>query len=327
MTVTYRRAVEETGDLGSGGGSGGKRNRQPCLSCDTRYDVRIEPREAVVIRVSGRTCRECNPHWRPPPDAPGGRRRIAIEPTRPSGGTPRIETLSENVEDRSGAYLPECPINEPQREEKTEVTERANNAWREAVAPVAAMILAEEERHAVERAWQPEHCEVLEAVAEALDNVWTTAVPLADETTIALRVVDLPAVAAALIVDVADRSTATAREPVALTGELLRFGIVICADSGNAVTCGRLRHELEAVLDVPDEGMVRLLGTGFAGALTASTSELTIHDLLGDLDPHPEPVRVVEEPPAEVRLGPIGRSRVVTASAVDGPSSTATFGF
>jgi hypothetical protein len=262
-------------------------------------------------------------------------------PTQPSGDAPRIETLSENLEDKSATYLAERIISTPQREEQTETTKeptraeqteiaaRTNRAWRDAVAPILSTVLIGADRRAVEQAWQPEHCEALEAVAEALDAVWATAVPMADETTVALRVVGLPAVNAALVVDVADRSTATAREPIALTGELLRFtGVVVCAGTHNAVTCGRLRHELEGVPEVPDEGLVRLLETGFARALTASMSEMTIEDFLGEPGAPPERVRVEAEvgPMPEVPTGPIRESLVATAPPVDGPSSPAIFG-
>ncbi|MFG3299374.1 hypothetical protein ACGFZT_11310 [Micromonospora chersina] len=325
MTVTYRRAADRTG--GSGGGSPNAQfGLDPCPSCDTRYDVRVDPREAVVIRVSGRTCRECNPHWRPP-ETSGGRRRVTIVPTQPSGGPLRIETVSENVQDKSATCLPARVADAPHRDEETEASERTNAAWQRTVGPIVSTVLTEADRDAVERAWRPEHCETLEAVAEALDEAWATAVPMADETTVALRVAGLPAVTAGLVATVAARWTG--REPIALTGELLRFtGAAICAETRNAVTCGRLRHELGTVTDVPDEGMVGLLETGFARALTATTSGITVGDLLGRLDAQPERVRVQDgvEEVAEAPAGPIGLSLAATAGVVDGPSSTAIFG-
>ncbi|MEU5530804.1 hypothetical protein ABZ744_28105 [Micromonospora chersina] len=326
MTVTYRRAADRTGGSGAGGSPNVEFDLDPCPSCDTRYDVRVDPREAVVVRVSGRTCRECNPHWRPP-ETPGGRRRVTIVPTQPSGGTLRIETLCEDVQDRSASHLPERVPAAPHREVETEVSQRADAAWQRAVAPIMSTVLAEADRDAVERAWRPEHCETLEAVAEALDEVWTTVAPTADETTVALRVVGLPAVTAGLVATVAARWTG--REPIALTGELLRFtGVAICAGTRNAVTCGRLRHELETVTDVPDDGMVGLLETGFARALTATMSGITVGEFLGDLDTQPERVRIQDdvESVAEAPAGPIARSRTVTAEVLDGPSSTAIFG-
>jgi hypothetical protein len=344
MTVTYRRAADERGGPGGGGSGGfvggwrpGRAGGGPsagldsatCRSCDTRYDVRIEPREAVVIRVSGRTCRQCNPHWRPPPEAASGRRRVAIVPTGPSDGALRIETLSENVADKSAIYLPERIVSARHRLEWSEVTEQINVAWRKAVAPILSGVLAEADRHAVAQAWRPEHCEALEAIAEALDDVWATAVSMADETTVAIRVVGLPAVTAALIVDVVDRATVTAREPITLTGELLRFtGVAICADTLNAVTCGRLRRELEAVPEVPDAAVMLRLETRFARALTASPSEITIHEFLNG--PAAQPERVGVEPEyeslPEAPRGPIGASIAATAPAVDAPTQTAIFG-
>ncbi|MFG3329247.1 hypothetical protein [Micromonospora chersina] len=248
-------------------------------------------------------------------------------PTQPSGGPLRIETVSENVQDKSATCLPARVADAPHRDEETEASERTNAAWQRTVGPIVSTVLTEADRDAVERAWRPEHCETLEAVAEALDEAWATAVPMADETTVALRVAGLPAVTAGLVATVAARWTG--REPIALTGELLRFtGAAICAETRNAVTCGRLRHELGTVTDVPDEGMVGLLETGFARALTATTSGITVGDLLGRLDAQPERVRVQDgvEEVAEAPAGPIGLSLAATAGVVDGPSSTAIFG-
>jgi hypothetical protein len=253
-------------------------------------------------------------------------------PTRPTGGPQKlakIETLSENLIDKSAVYLPERVIRAPHRKPQTQGSERVNAAWREAVKPILTTVLAEPDLRAVERVWRPEHCEALEAVAEALDQVWATAVPAADETTLVLRVAGLPSVTAALVADVADRSAATAREPVPLTGELLRFtGVAICAGTHNAVTCGRLRHELEGVPEVPDEGMVRLLGTGYARALTASTAEMTIHDFLDGLGAQPDRVRIAEppEPVPDAPIGPIGQSRAAVAGVGDAPPQAVTFG-
>ncbi|GHJ54088.1 hypothetical protein Nm8I071_33950 [Nonomuraea sp. TT08I-71] len=326
MTVTYRRAADRTGGSGAGGSPNVEFDLDPCPSCDTRYSVQVDPREAVVIRVSGRTCRECNPHWRPT-ETPGGRRRVTVVPTQPSGGTLRIETLCEDVQDKAARHLPERVPAAPHRGEATEVSERVNAAWQGAVAPIVPTVLAEADRDAVERAWRPEHCEALEAVAEALDEVWTTVAPMADETTVALRVVGLPTVTAGLVATVAARWSG--REPIALTGELLRFtGVAICAGTRNAVACGRLRHEVETVTDVPDDGMIGLLETGFVRALTATTSGITVGEFLRGPDTQPERVRIQDdvEPVAETPAGPIGRSRIVTAEVLDGPSSTAIFG-
>ncbi|MFG2109937.1 hypothetical protein [Micromonospora chersina] len=326
MTVTYRRAADRTGGSAAGGSPNAEFDLDPCPSCDTSYDVRVDPREAVVIRVRGRTCRECNPHWRPG-ETSGGRRRVTIVPTWPSGDPLHIETVSENVQDKSASHLPDRVAGAPHREEETEVSERANTAWQRAMAPIVSTLLTEADRDAVEHSWRPEHCEALEAVAEAFDDVWATAVPTADETTVALRVVGLPAVTAGLVATVAARWTG--HEPIALTGELLRFtGVAICAETRNAVTCGRLRQELETVTDVPDEGMVRLLETGIARALTATTSGITVGQFLSRPDAQPERVRIQDdvESVAEAPAGPIGRSRTATAGVIDGPSSTAIFG-
>ena len=344
MTVTYRHAADETGSVKGSGGPftrdwrPGRADRNgfrttpqpgPCPSCDTRFDVLIDTREAVIIRVRGRTCQVCNPHRREPPGAAGGRLRIGIMPTRPSDGPLRIETISENVEDKSASYLPEHVASTPHWEQPTEVNERTNVAWRNAVVPIVSTIFDMADLRTLEHAWQPDHCEALEAVAAALDNVWTIAVPTADETVIALRVVGLPDLVAALVVNVADRSAATAREPIALTGELLRFtGISFCAATQHAVTCGQLRHEFDTVPEVADEGLVQLLDTGFTRALTASTSAITISDLLGVLHPEPDRIRVefeIEEP-GKAPIGPIEQSRVVTAGSLDGPSTAAIFG-
>ena len=248
-------------------------------------------------------------------------------PTHPSGGAPRIETLIENVADKSASYLPGRIVKTPHREEETPVTARINVAWREATAPIVSTVLGEEDWHAVEHVWQPEHCESLEAVATALDDVWASAVPMAEVTTVVLRVVGLAALVAALVVEVVERSVKTAYEPIPLTGELLRLtGIAICGGTENAVTCGRLRQELEAVTEVPDQRMVRLLEGGLRRALTATTSDITINDFLRRLDTPRVQMPDEVEPPMEEPTGPIGRSRVATAKAVDGPSRVAAFG-
>src|SRR2546425_984312 len=122
MTVTYRRVAMET--VGRGGGAGGGWDRaggggrgrgewpnpEPvrclCHACDTHFEVRVVRQEGVVFGVRGRTCQSCNPHRRPPPDPPRGGRLVTVVPTHPSGGSPCIETLSEDVVDKSALYFP-----------------------------------------------------------------------------------------------------------------------------------------------------------------------------------------------------------------------------
>lgn len=285
----------------------------------------------MVFHVRGQTCRDCNPH-RPAVVAPArGTRRVTIVPTHPSGAQPRIETLSEDLSDKSAAYLPERIIGTAHHEPPTEATERTNLAWREAVEPIATAVFGETDWQVVERLWQPRHGEALEAVAEAFDEVWTSVVPMADESTVILRVAGLDPIAAGLALHVTERSAKTDREPIPLTGEVIRYIAVICdAGTEHAVMSGWLRYELEGVPEVPDKGVVRLLGTELPKALTATPSELsldlTIDTFLPGLHRQYERVTIEAEPPIETPGGPIKLTQSVTAGAFDGPSSAATFG-
>ena len=74
--------------------------------------------------------------------------------------------------------------------------------------------------------------------------------------------------------------------------------------------------------------MVQGLETAFARALPASSSAVTIAEFLDGVEAQRERVRVgVEaETPQRPPDGPIGRSRVATLGALDGPSGPAVFG-
>jgi hypothetical protein len=326
VTVTHRRRVEKKNDPANDGRS--SRDRL-CRSCDTSFDVRIEAPGTVVFDVRGGTCQDCNPHRHPPPDQPSGDRLVTIIPIWPSGGPPRVETLSEDVGDMSAEYRPERIVQTPRREAMTDTdtdpTKLINSAWREAVEPIVSAGLGEEDWRAIDAVWQAELCEWVEAIAAALDDVWESTVPMVKSTRVVLNLPALPAAVATLIVKVVQRSVVTVRTPAPMTGAQLRsVGIACCAGTGRALTCGRLHRELETISENPDPGVLRVIAERLDRPST--TIEVSIADYLQRLATRPHrPVDRIESPVDE-RAGPLKRSRTVTARVIDGPKNTAIFG-
>jgi hypothetical protein len=91
--------------------------------------------------------------------------------------------------------------------------------------------------HAVRPAWRGEYCDILTAVAEALDQIWAT---IRGGTSLTCRVVvrlqGLPEIVRVLVAEVTARSTAVCdRSPLpALADHLRQAGVVTCA----ATHCG-----------------------------------------------------------------------------------------
>lgn len=337
MTVTYRRPAETIGEGGRGGGpakersgsanDGGSSRARLCRSCGTSFDVRIEAPETAVFDVRGGTCVDCNPYRRPAPDPPCVDRLVTIIPIRPSGGPSRVETLSEDVGDTSAMYHAEHIVQTPRREATTETTKRINAAWRRAVEPIVSAGLGEEDWRAIDRVWQAELCEWVEAVAAALDDVWASTVPMAESTRVVLHLPGLPAVVAALLLRVAQRSLTTVHEPVAMTGSRLRSaGIACCAATGRALTCGRLRHEIETVSENPDPGVLRVISERLDRALVPVTPEFGVADHLQRLAARPHRPTVRTESSVGSSACPMGSSLAAIARSTEVPQRVAIFG-
>jgi hypothetical protein len=159
-------------------------------------------------------------------------------------------------------------------------------------------VLNDEDWRIATESWQPRNCEVLAAVADALDEVWRSVVPEGSETEIVLRIVGFTPTVAAFIVVTVERTIRNGQEPAAEIGAVLRYtGIAVCTVADNVAACrlfrGELRltrGELRPLLDRLEEHWSR--------AITATSSEMTLADLFRGVDTERERVRV-SDPDAE----------------------------
>ncbi|WP_412741893.1 hypothetical protein [Krasilnikovia sp. MM14-A1004] len=311
----------------------------------------MEEREAVVVRVAGATCARCNRHHRDA-EHTAHRSRVTLMVTRPDGERPRVESLRENVRDKSASYLEPRVIAAPR--ETVESPDRFDATWRAAVQESFSEVLDAEDEGILRETMGPEQCEVLDALAAALDEVWRTVAPESEETEVVLRIVGIEPALGALVAIVVERVVSRGREPGALIGETLRFtGIAICTTTENTMLCRCVRVETELTPGGAPEVM-RQVQARFA-EITAVSTDMTIGDLLETPGRHPERVGVARTEPGPEhvedadagtergtgggtgggggggggggrRVGAVTASLDVVGGSLDGPSSTATFG-
>jgi hypothetical protein len=324
--------------------------------------VHIEDREAAVIRVAGRSCARCNEQYQ----AAGHttkRSRVTMMMAQRDGERARIESLHENVQDKSASYLEPTFVAAPRARVSSEKSRRADEVWRERVSPVVGDVLAEPDRQLLEESWQPESCEVLDAVAEALGDVWRVIVPGSMETEVVLRIVGYSPAVAALIVITVERTVLGGSGPGGGPGEMLRFtGIAICAITGNISACHCVRVQMKLTGADARQVLARLTGD-WVPALTATDEAPTVSRLFEGLDtvragvrvplPVPDDTGTVPAQPEAglipadldpvadmtpdgsaagpgsgrgVSGGAVSHSIISTQRGLDGPSSTTTFG-
>jgi hypothetical protein len=308
MTVTYRRAPQPDPGGGSGGGGGGGHRKPVRFSgtcsrpgCGTGCAVTVEPGDAIVIKVQGRTCKECNPARRPVPGAGRPPRLITIQHVVPSGRSPRVLTLDVDRTDKTGEYRPQR-IYATTPSPAGRKPEPADAVWREAIASSLEDQLGTADWHATARAWEARNCTSLHAAAEALDDVWRSRVPLAADTTIVFRLTGFSPVVGAVVTEFLTRTLASGvGRTLAEMGDLFReWGALICAAAGMATRCVALQQEIGSGVAAPATRVLRRYADMLA----------TVPALDGDLrDAIPSVAAALARPVVEIPPPPPERQR------------------
>jgi hypothetical protein len=214
--------------------------------------------------------------------------------------------------------------------------EAVNAAWRDSTAPSMSERFGADNWAVVAEAWQPEHCAAVEALATVVDEVWASVVPATD-TQIVIRLVGLPLVVAALVSEVIVWSSLRTSIPLinlrplapepaqtpALVGELMRaLGSAVCAGTGQASRCGRIRRELRGIPAQPDEEMLDRLGV--TRILAGHSSVASFAELIGA--PRGPEKRPVAHASPDASAGTLAQSRAFIAASDEAPTTPLYFG-
>ncbi|GIJ47940.1 hypothetical protein Val02_48260 [Virgisporangium aliadipatigenens] len=247
MTVTYRKIAAEGRTNGSGGSGATGSHARTCAECGTRYAVVVRPATTIRFEVSGPTCDTCRrrgsgPATSPRPgntEAPPESRLFKVWWAGENTGGPRLEARHVTPE-TSTSIIPDHRAADPAPVEVTDAATLTGVDWVSTMADVARTVLGELAWEVLASVWLGGYCEVLAALADVLDLIWSTHAAEADATDrVVVRLTGLPPVPAALIGDLATRSfLAHDRPPLPCAAEDLRaVGMLVCAGTGHAPDC------------------------------------------------------------------------------------------
>lgn len=265
MAVTYsRRFAGDGSGTGAGGGSDGAVFRGRCWGCRTHYTLDVTY-SRIRIDVAGPTCHECDPpvfnmaeEPRSMPSLVGERpeRVVKVWLASRNEGVPGVEVrdipadgeVAKRVECRSAVRA------ELSRQEQEETQSAGQQtAW----AGVVEAKLGIGTWQVVQPAWQAEHCDILAALAEALDQVWgTIRVGGSSAYQVVIRLRGLPEILNVLVAEVVARSAATPPDQLrpSIADHLRQVGVAVCAGTG-CRACASLGATLDrpGIRPVPEE--------------------------------------------------------------------------
>jgi hypothetical protein len=234
----------------------------------------------IQIAVTGPTCRQCDPgafdqagepSARPPEDAVKAEHLFKVWLASRDRAAPRIEVRDITSGGRTARRLdyhqaPRLNVIQPEPPGRQAAAD-LREAW---VRQVEAKLGAPAWQ-VVWPAWQDEHCDILAALAEALDLIWVAMAGGAGLAyRVAVRLQGLPEILSVLVAEVAARSAATDYRPPlpALADRLRQVGVAVCAAAGSreCVALGAAMERLAA-----------------AGPLAAASHEVTVQQLIDEL--------------------------------------------
>jgi hypothetical protein len=302
MAVTYiRRFAAGGGDAAGGGGTSGGRGagvsghgdatkgnafRRRCRDCDTRYVIGVSYAR-IQVDVKGPTCHYCDPAAfshaeepaagrpggvRPPGHANRPERAFKVWVASQDHADPRVEVrdipadrhVAERVECRAAGRMDLRQIIE-QGEGAASSTEQRAKWAEDVVAKLGAAAW-----RTVEPAWQEKHCDILAALAEALDHIW---VIVRAGGSLAYRVIvrldGFPEIVNALAAEIAGRSIAARYGPPLpiMADQFRQAGVAICAatDMGACASLGATAERMaiaaapERLAVIPDRELIQSL--------------------------------------------------------------------
>lgn len=236
----------------------------------------------VRIDVAGPTCRQCDPAAFDRAGEPGARPAEGVGQGEHSfkvwlasgdRAASRIEVRDITSGGRSARrmdYRQPLRLNVIQHER---TGGRAPAELREAWAGQVEAILGPPAWQVVRPAWRDEHCDILAALAEALDQIWAAMAASASLAyRVAVRLEGLPEILGVLVAEVAARSAAADYQPPlpALADRMRQAGVAVCAAAG-----GQECAALGAVTQRLDVN---------AGQLAAARPEVTVQRLIDELN-------------------------------------------
>jgi hypothetical protein len=233
----------------------------------------------IQIAVTGPTCRQCDPRafdqagepsTRPPQDAVKAEHVFKVWPASRDRAASRIEVRDITSGDRTARRLdysqaPRLNVIQPEPPGRQAAAE-----LREAWARQVEAKLGSPAWEVVRPAWRDEYCDLLAALAEALDLI---RVAMAGGASLAYRVAvrlqGLPEILSVLVAEVAARSAAADYRPPlpALADRLRQVGVAVCAAAGSQ-ECAALGAAMERLAARP---------------LTAASHEVTVQHLVDEL--------------------------------------------
>jgi hypothetical protein len=270
--------------------SDGDRFSGQCTDCKTTYEVDIDPGDAIVVTVDGRTCRECNPGKKGlDRHEPLGLQVVTVLASKRNGEVPRVHTVVsepaaglESTKSERFCTSSTCMLDE--------VSRRTADVWQRIAEPLMTCRIGAEDWQFISDAWRPVHCSSLDVVADALDDIWATEVPEAGRTVLTVDLGGLPAIPAALLAGTATRSvTVSPGLSIAELGRSLRtLAAICCAARGFAARCAPLLHVLsQGTFALPVEAHVMKAVKSLPDLTTTNLTERIVN--VRPAIPQPEP--------------------------------------
>jgi hypothetical protein len=307
MTETYRlrEAVRAPKERPPSARFGGR-----CVACGTEQAVEVVAGAEIVLQVTGKGCEECNPG---PGNNSSGERRSTIRVwwDAPNGQAPGWVAAGLPGEAPAGP----APVPAPAPAGRQAATDQA---WLEVAGSVPSCF-EPAEWPAVAAAWRPEYCAVFGSVGALVRRFWA-AVRGAAGGQLMIRMAGVPALVAALLPELLARSFASESGQYSHELDVLlrKLGVLLCAGTGQASTCGSLHEELGRAPSALDRRLLerpdyrRVLGKIDGGPTLTSVAGLLGQPVAVSGPPGPPPPRREAPPePANVIEVAIGNLRPI----------------
>ncbi|MFD1044800.1 hypothetical protein ACFQ1S_03895, partial [Kibdelosporangium lantanae] len=205
--------------------------------------VDIDPGKAIVITIDIRSCRECNTNEEMLPDRyqPAKPRAVTVLVSKPNGKPPRVHTVMSDPAGGFESTKTKC-LSTPSTSPPGSASQRTAVEWQGVVEPLVTNRIGAGNWQLVSDAWQPVHCSSLDAVADALDDIWATQLADVGRTVVTVDFSGLPAIPAALLVETALPWLTVGHVPsiAEFGGHLHTFAAICCAARGLAAGCAPL---------------------------------------------------------------------------------------